>query len=90
MELAEKTVYDILEEESKKEKHLSEKDVLRILKETCEGVKEMHDCGILHQDIKVENILIDQKGKAKLCDFGSSTTQKIKLDEVPKSKLYQY
>ena len=30
----------------------------------------MHSKGILHRDIKMENILIDQKGNLKICDFG--------------------
>jgi serine/threonine protein kinase len=39
----------------------------------------MHDIGIIHQDLKVENILISSNGMAKLCDLGSCTTEKIDL-----------
>jgi protein-serine/threonine kinase len=42
-----------------------------------QGVKEMHDMGIIHQDLKVENILISADGVAKLCDLGSCSTEKI-------------
>ena len=47
---------------------------MHILKDVCNGLKHMHDMGIQHRDIKVENILLDNKSKAfRLCDFGSSS-----------------
>ena len=38
------------------------------------GLKEMHELGVFHQDVKVENILLTKDGKAKLCDLGSCST----------------
>lgn len=34
------------------------------------GVGELHKKGIMHRDLKLENILIDQKGYVKLIDYG--------------------
>ena len=50
----------------------------------------MHETGIVHRDVKVENILLSREGIAKLCDFGSSSKEKINLAKVKKSLVYKY
>lgn len=47
-----------------------------ILRKWFADVKEalvyLHKCGIVHRDVKLENILIDCEGRARLADFGVS------------------
>ena len=43
----------------------------------CEGLNEAHSKGITHRDIKPENILIDDKGKVKIVDFGLAKVKNI-------------
>ncbi|XP_058640836.1 AP2-associated protein kinase 1 isoform X6 [Onychostoma macrolepis] len=52
----------------------SEPEVLQIFCDTCEAVARLHQCKtpIIHRDLKVENILLHDRGHYVLCDFGSA------------------
>lgn len=39
---------------------------------TIQGLDFLHDRGIMHRDIKSDNILVSEKGDVKLADFGYS------------------
>ncbi len=52
------------------EKTLSAADALRIVPQVCEALEYAHDRGIVHRDVKPENILIARDGTAKIADFG--------------------
>ncbi|XP_032568513.1 AP2-associated protein kinase 1 isoform X5 [Chiroxiphia lanceolata] len=55
----------------------SENEVLQIFCDTCEAVARLHQCKtpIIHRDLKVENILLHDRGHYVLCDFGSATNK---------------
>ncbi|EJD44575.1 kinase-like protein [Auricularia subglabra TFB-10046 SS5] len=49
-------------------------DRLRLVIEVCEGLCYLHDdAGVVHGDLKCENVLVSPKGSALLGDFGLST-----------------
>ena len=48
----------------------SKDDVKYIIRQLVEAVIYCHSKGIVHRDIKLENILIDEKYRIKLTDFG--------------------
>ena len=39
-------------------------------REVCAGLAHAHENGVIHRDIKPHNILLDEKGHAKVTDFG--------------------
>lgn len=45
----------------------------KVLKELAEAMKYLHNRNIAHRDIKLENIILDDKNSPKLIDFGFST-----------------
>ena len=44
--------------------------VLSIGKQVCDGLAEAHNLGVVHRDLKPQNIMIDKGGNAKILDFG--------------------
>uniref|UniRef100_A0A8C1D5K0 non-specific serine/threonine protein kinase n=1 Tax=Cyprinus carpio carpio TaxID=630221 RepID=A0A8C1D5K0_CYPCA len=53
----------------------NEQEALQIFCDTCEAVACLHQykTPIIHRDLKVENILLHDRGHYVLCDFGSAT-----------------
>ncbi len=43
---------------------------ITIAKQVCEGLSEAHNLGVVHRDLKPQNIMIDQDGNARIMDFG--------------------
>jgi non-specific serine/threonine protein kinase len=60
-----KTLKQIVEEET-----LSVKKVLDIGIQVCEGLAIAHEKGIIHRDIKSDNIMLTPRGQVKIMDFG--------------------
>ena len=62
---------DLLEYVKRKD-FVSERKARNIFKQIVEGVKYCHENGVVHRDLKCENILLDGEKNVKLTDFGFS------------------
>ena len=49
---------------------LGMKEALDIATQIAEGLEKAHEKGIIHRDIKSENIMVTAEGRAKIMDFG--------------------
>lgn len=60
---------------------LSNNDRLNIALDLAKGIKYAHDHLVIHQDIKPQNILINNKKEVKLTDFGIATNIELEKSQ---------
>src|SRR5262245_25599055 len=53
-----------------KTRSLSPEQALAIVPQICEALEFAHRHGVVHRDVKPENILLDRAGRVKIADFG--------------------
>jgi serine/threonine protein kinase len=69
MELVEgRTLGQVIESE----KILRAEAAVRIAKQVCRGLEAIHEVGIVHGDIKPQNVMVQTSGGSKIMDFGSA------------------
>jgi len=66
-----------------RKRHKLDEPVAKVLfKQIILGLQHIHSKNIVHRDIKLENILLDNCGKVKICDFGVSKILKDQDDLI--------
>lgn len=55
---------------------LTEKDARRLFRQIISGIEYCHQNLVAHRDLKLENILVDERGNIKIVDFGLSNFMK--------------
>lgn len=48
----------------------SQSEVKCLMLQLLEGIKYLHDNWVLHRDLKTSNLLLNNQGELKICDFG--------------------
>ena len=59
------------------------RDTLRAYLDAARGIAAIHDTGIVHQDIKPDNIRVDRKGIVRVLDFGLAHLEHQIHEHVP-------
>jgi serine/threonine protein kinase len=55
-----------------RDKDLNESKIFEIFSQVCDGLQHMHSNGYSHRDLKLQNILVSDEKRFKLCDFESA------------------
>lgn len=61
-----RTLRDLLRERGR----LTPRQALSMLDPVVEGLGAAHDAGLIHRDVKPENVLLSERGSIKIADFG--------------------
>lgn len=78
-------LYDHVEQQTNN--RLSEEETLKIIYQVASGLSFLHANNVAHRDLSLENVLLDGKGQAKICDFGLSCRADQRYKDIV-GKLY--
>ncbi len=61
-----RTLKQVIREEAP----LDDKRIISIATQLCDGLAHAHERNIIHRDVKPQNVIINERGRAKIADFG--------------------
>ena len=50
---------------SERKEKFKEAELIAIAKQVCEGLSEAHELGVVHRDLKAQNIMMDKDGRCQ-------------------------
>ncbi|KAK2942419.1 putative serine/threonine protein kinase [Blattamonas nauphoetae] len=91
MELGGKSLAEIVKDLTERKVLMAREDVYRVMVDIASALELMHnhaDGKTAHGDVKLENILIDADGHAKLCDFGAAESEDVTSTRPSMTQIY--
>jgi WD40 repeat protein len=67
------------------EARLDRRARLALVAELCDAVQHAHERGVVHRDLKPDNVLVDTAGRAKVLDFGVA---RVRAGAVPLTTIH--
>jgi len=52
--------------------NLSEKELVKMIREVCQGMQSLQGENVVHRDLAARNLLVTKDGHVKISDFGLS------------------
>ena len=72
MEYAPQTILDLFKSSDGTRRFAFAEELVPYLEQTADALRYVHDAGLIHQDIKPGNLLVERNGHVLLSDFGTT------------------
>jgi serine/threonine protein kinase len=67
------------------QKIVSKRRAIRITIAICDALEYLHRRGVVHHDLKPDNVIVDSEDNVKLIDFGIAASTSLRLGERPRT-----
>jgi len=61
-------------------------EIIEVLARVAHGLAALHDKGVVHRDVKPDNVIIERTGRVKLVDLGIALVSEITATTVPEGR----